>query len=307
MLNKTLIRAVGGFFLLDGILLLAFGRTYVRPWQWGPGTSLYRRAMDWLAERPNWPLRVAGAAEAGLGLAVLRRSPVGVQSLYHIAAGVYDAIAPVWVDRGHGEAYLALDQALSASLPTGGHVLDLGCGTGANLERLRRLGLPFGSYTGVDQSDDILARARMKFGQVANARFHRLDLMTDSLPGGPFDLIVSTWVFEHLPEPGRAVEKAWQGMRPGGYMVLLFEIETDAWRDRLIQPVWHFFSAHLLREEEYRSLPGLVSIECFAGVGPTVALVVSRKPEGPAPGGTSQAKTEEMRDRTSISAVDRPT
>jgi len=305
MLYKTLIRVLGGFFLLDGILLFAFGRTYVRPWQRGPGTSLYHRAMGWLAERPNWLLRTAGAAEAGLGLAVLRQAPVGVQSLYHIAAGVYDAIAPAWTDWGYRDAYLALDRTLSASLPAGGRILELGCGTGANLERLLSLGLPFGSYTGVDLSEDMLARARTKFGQVANAQFHRLDLMADPLPGGPFDLIISTWVFEHLPEPGRVVEKAWQSTRPGGSMVLLFEIETDAWRDRLLQPVWRFFSAHLLPEEEYRCIPGLVSLDYFTSLGPTLALVVSRKPKGSPHGETSRA-SEETRDGMSTPTVERP-
>lgn len=56
-------------------------------------------------------------------------------------------------------------------------------------------------------------------------------------------------------------------------MVLLFEVKTDAWRDRVVDAVWRFSSAHLLREEEYRHIPGLMSLRRFAGIGPPVSVV----------------------------------
>ncbi len=269
----------GSFLVFDGLLLLALGRTYLRVWRVGSERSPYRRAVSWFLRRPSWLLRAMGAAEAALGLAVLSRVSVGVRTLYRAIARFYDRIAPVWAEWGYPEACAALDRTYADYLPEGGHVLDLGCGTGANLERLMDLELHFGSYTGVDLSEHMLARARAKFGPLPSVRFERLDLAVDPLPDRRFDLVVSTWVFEHLSEPARVATKAWDRLRPGGHMVLLFEVKTDARRDRVVDAVWRFFSARLLREEEYRHIPGLISLRRFAGIGPMLALLVSRKPD----------------------------
>lgn len=82
MLDKKRLQLMGAFFpstssghrLVDGVFLVSFGRAYVRRWQIGDATNPYRRAMDWLAERPTWLLRAAGVAEAGLGLALFRKA-----------------------------------------------------------------------------------------------------------------------------------------------------------------------------------------------------------------------------------------
>lgn len=278
MPKEKLVWVSGSFLLFDGLLLLALGRTYLRVWRIGSERSPYRRAVNWFLQRPSWLLRTMGAAEAALGLAVLSRVSVRVRTLYRAIAGFYDTIAPVWTEWGYPEAYDALDRTYADCLPEGGHVLDLGCGTGANLERLIDLDLPFGSYTGVDLSEHMLARARAKFGSLPNVRFEQTDLEVDPLPDRRFDLIVSTWVFEHLSEPTQVATKAWDRLRPGGHMVLLFEVKTDAWRDQVVDAVWGFFSAHLLREEEYRHIPGVISLRRFPGIGPMLALLVSRQP-----------------------------
>ncbi|MCC9076011.1 methyltransferase domain-containing protein [Litorilinea aerophila] len=281
MANKKLLRWVGAFLLLDGVPLFTSGRAYVRLWQIPPAPKAYRRTMAWLAAWPNWLLRAAGMAEIGLGLAVLARAPVEVPTLYRAVASRYDAAAPLWRDWLYPDAHLALDRALATHLPPGGRVLDLGCGTGANLERLLALGLPFGAYSGVDRSPDMLAQARAKFGHLAHVEFQQLDLLVDPWPEGPFDLIVSTWAFEHLPEPEAVVAKAWTRLRPGGHMILLTEIAGDAWRIRLLAWIGHFFSARLLNEEEYRRFPGLIAAEHFNGPLAPLALLILHKPEHP--------------------------
>jgi SAM-dependent methyltransferase len=223
-------------------------------------------------------VRLFGALEAGVGLAALGRTPVEVRALYGVWVRLYDPVSLLWRNWLYPDLHRAFDRALAVCLPRGGRVLDLGCGTGANLERLLALDLPFGSYTGVDLTAEMLARARDKFGDLPNVSFQQLNLLTDPLPEGSFDLVVSTWVFSHLPEPERVVEKALARLRPGGHVILLFLAETGTWLDRLINPVLGFFSARPLPEEVYRRFPNLTSAERFGGG--TTALVVLRKPEG---------------------------
>ncbi|MBE0448277.1 MAG: methyltransferase domain-containing protein [Actinobacteria bacterium] len=279
MIKKGLSRLLGALLVIDGILLLIFGRKYVRRWRAGVAESLYYRVMDWLTNRPSWILRVAGAIETGLGLSVLRKAPVEVRSLYHVASRFYDTATPIWRDWLFRDAYAAFDKALSTYVRPGASVLDLGCGTGANLEQLINLGLPFGLYTGVDLSEEMLAVANKKFGHVPNTRCYQLDLMTDPLPEGNFDLIVSTWVFEHIPDPLKVVNKAWKQLKPGGHIILLFEARSKSWQSRVVDWVWGFFSARLTRKDEYDRFPGIMSTDIFPTAGAPAVLITLQKPE----------------------------
>jgi SAM-dependent methyltransferase len=137
---------------------------------------------------------------------------------------------------------------------------------------------PFGTYTGVDLSDAMLDRARRKMAERDDAHFIQLDLETDPLPDGPFDLIVSTWALEHLQDPGAVVEKAWEHLRPGGYMLLFFEIATPYWWGQLVGRVLRFFSAEKVPEPVYLDFPGLIAVNRYRGAFGDVALVTLRKP-----------------------------
>ncbi len=207
-----------------------------------------------------------------------RGRPVSAQvrGLYRLVARVYDRISPLWV-RSYRHAYQRWDQALIRYLPRDGRVLDLGCGTGANLEILRRLRLPYSSYVGVDQSAAMLSQAREKFGHHPSASFLQLNLLEEPLPTGPFELIVSTWVLEHLPRPGLILMRANEALNLEGHMLLMFEIDGRRLRDRLLSPIWSVFGARLMPEAEARGFPGLVSLDRFDGTGPTLALAILSK------------------------------
>jgi len=114
-----------------------------------------------------------GAGEASQGLALLQEAPISVPSLYRAIVSYDEKAAFIWQDRLEHGAYVALDRAFLTRLPAGGRVLDLGGGTGANLERLRALQVWFGSYEGVDLSPGMLAQARAKFKDVATAGSNR--------------------------------------------------------------------------------------------------------------------------------------
>jgi SAM-dependent methyltransferase len=279
-MNKKLIRWIGVYFLLDGLLTLFLGRRYVQIFRFGRRGGLYRRMIAWLLDLPIGQLRAAGAAEAALGLAVLNRAPLDVPTLYRLVAPGYAAIDPGWREWFYPQAHQAFDRALSSGLAQDGDVLDLGCGIGANLARLKAMQLPFGSYTGVDLTDAMLQRAKERYEGLPKVRFQQLDLTKDALPEGPYDLILSTWVFEHLRDPERVAEKAWERLKPGGRMLLLFEAQASSIFSRVIGRFYPFLSAHLIAENEYRRFPGRVVLEDhFPGPLGDLALLVLEKNE----------------------------
>jgi SAM-dependent methyltransferase len=278
-MNKNLLRWIGGYFLLDGLLSLFFGKSYVRLFRFGRKESPYRMMIEWLLGLPAWQLRGAGAAEAGLGIAILKEAPIDVPSFYRLVAAGYAAIDPGWREWFYPRAHEAFDRVLSENLHEGGDVLDLGCGVGANLARIRAMDLSYSSYTGVDLTDAMLRRAQARYGNLPNVRFQQLDLVSDPLTEGLYDLIVSTWVFEHLPDPKHVAEKAYERLKPGGRMVLLFEDEASSFLSRVIGWTYLFFSARLVSEIEYRRFPGqVVSESHFSGPFGDLALLVLEKP-----------------------------
>lgn len=276
-MKEKLLRITGVLMLLDATFPILFGRRYVQRTRFGSESNPYYRLMGWFLQWPDWLLRLAGVAEARLGLAALASAPLQVRSLYSQIAGVYSVADTAWRGWLYSDAHRAFDRAMAQYLPPDGRVLDLAAGTGANLGRLLALGVPFASYTGVDLTGQMLERARQKYGHLANVDFQQLNLMTDPLPEGAYDLIVSTWALEHMSDPVHVVEKAWQQVKPGGHMVLLFEAEADNWYSRQADRVLHFFSARQVREDQIRRLPGLLRWESYDGPFGRLALVVLAK------------------------------
>ncbi|MDP9223968.1 MAG: class I SAM-dependent methyltransferase [Actinomycetota bacterium] len=77
-------------------------------------------------------------------------------------------------------------------------VLELGIGTGETALRVMELH-PGAHLTAIDSSREMLERARTSF-PAADLRLSRLE---DSLPEGPFDLVVSALAVHHLDSAGK--------------------------------------------------------------------------------------------------------
>ena len=85
-------------------------------------------------------------------------------------------------------------------------ILDFGCGTGWLIEILDQ----FGDAQGVDLAPET---AR---GRYPHLRFHD----AHSMPDGPFDIVVSQEVIEHIDNQKAYGETASRVLRTGGYLIL---------------------------------------------------------------------------------------
>ena len=96
-------------------------------------------------------------------------------------------------------------------------VLDAGCGRGGVIERYCQQGQ---QAVGVD-------------GDLASLKEHRClrqlvrgDLASLPFPGGCFDVVLCSWVMEHLTRPDLVFEELARVLRPGGHLVIL---APNAW------------------------------------------------------------------------------
>ena len=146
-----------------------------------------------------------------------------VQKLYTVMGGRgWDPFRAQWEFFWARNAVRDLDSLLRRYVLPEAKILDVGCGTGANLARLRRLGLPFGHYTGVDFSPSMLALARKRFGDPPDVTFRQGDATALEDTGERYDVVVSTYLLDHLSEPAAFVNGVQRFLAPGGRLLVLF-------------------------------------------------------------------------------------
>lgn len=125
-------------------------------------------------------------------------------------------------------------RVLEALAPEPGErILDIGSGPGLLAGELARAVGPNGSVAGIDLSENMLALARELPTQQPGApiAFSSADATELPFPAGSFDAVLSTQVYEYVPDMKSALAEARRVLRPGGRLLIL---DTD-W-DSL---VWH--------------------------------------------------------------------
>ncbi len=136
----------------------------------------------------------------------------------------FNTIADHW-DTLNGEVLGGFDLAgaVVEAMPAGcGTAVDLGCGTGLVLERMRgRAGL----VIGVDGSPRMLELSRRRFAEDSDGVSLRIGEL-DHLPlrDGEADFACINMVLHHLSEPQTALREIRRVVRPGG---LLFAADFD--------------------------------------------------------------------------------
>ena len=102
-------------------------------------------------------------------------------------------------------------------MTSGARVLDVGCGTGELMRRLRAKH-PHAVLAGLDPVAEMLAVARDKLSGNEDLRTG----YADALPwgAGAFDVVVSCNMFHYISHPVQALREMGRVLRPGGSLVL---------------------------------------------------------------------------------------
>ncbi len=131
-----------------------------------------------------------------------------------------------------------------------GQVLELACGTARNL--------PFYpaqvELTGIELSSEMLAIAQQRSRELArNADLRLGDAQRLEFSDGSFDTVTCTLGFCTIPDPRAAAAEAFRVLRPGGQLLMLEHVRSQAsavrFGQQLLEPLTMRFEAdHLLRE-----------------------------------------------------------
>ena len=139
---------------------------------------------------------------------------------------------------------------LVSKLPRdGGSVLDVATGTGLVAAELEARGF---RVTGLDQSPEMLRRARARFG----GRVELVEASAESLPfpDASFDHLTFTYLLRYVDEPRATLAELARVVRPGGVVAMLeFGLPRGIWRPpwnlwvdvglplagRVVSPGWH--------------------------------------------------------------------
>lgn len=103
----------------------------------------------------------------------------------------------------------------------GARLVDVGCGTGADVLALAALVEPGGRVLGIDASAEMIQEARRRTGAGAPAVDFRVgDARRLPLPAASFDGCRAERTLQHLGDPAEAVAEMARIVRPGGCVVV---------------------------------------------------------------------------------------
>ena len=192
----------------------------------------------------------------------------------------YDLRAQLWEQLVCREAVTAFHQRLRQLADRPLRVLDLGCGTGRNLQRFAAASLQISSYTGVDSSHRMIdiAHRRHPYGL---AEFRQTDVDSALATHERYDLITATWLLSHHPEPANLIRKATERLDHNGWFLAL--AITASHRPRARLHGWRFkrsLHSHPVQPELLHS--DTLSFEHISANG----LITLTEHRPPAPGPT---------------------
>ena len=106
--------------------------------------------------------------------------------------------------------------------PVGSHVLEAGCGVGAQTIALARRS-PGAWFTSIDLSSESIAQARRTADSagITNVEFRQADIFALPFEAGSFGHVFVCFVLEHLARPGDALVTLRRRLKPGGTITVI--------------------------------------------------------------------------------------
>jgi SAM-dependent methyltransferase len=106
--------------------------------------------------------------------------------------------------------------------PAGSHVLEAGCGVGAQTVILAKNN-PQTRFTSIDASPTSIEAARAAVARVGfnNVSFETADIFHLPFPEASFDHVFVCFVLEHLRRPGEALRRLQAVLKPGGTLTVI--------------------------------------------------------------------------------------
>ncbi len=134
-----------------------------------------------------------------------------------------------------------------------GRVLEVGCGTGKNLDYYS----PQMDVVGIDISERMLERARQRAGELnRRVELYQMDAQQLDFADDAFDAAVATFVFCSVPDAVQGLRELGRVVKPGGAIWLLEHVRIDepailgSIMDLLDPMMVRFMGSHINRRTE---------------------------------------------------------
>jgi phosphatidylethanolamine/phosphatidyl-N-methylethanolamine N-methyltransferase len=146
----------------------------------------------------------------------------------------YDRWAPIYDLVFGGVFSKGRDAAIQATNKIGGHVLEVGVGTGISLP----LYAPHVRIVGTDISEAMLKKARQRVSELRLKNVEGLAVMDAEkleFPDNSFDVVMAQYVVTAVPNPEAALDEFARVLRPGGELIILTRVSADTGMRRFIE------------------------------------------------------------------------
>ena len=179
-------------------------------------------------------------------------------SVFDAVADLYDRVRPTYPDA------LIDDLIALSSLPDGGRVLEIGCGTGQLTCKLARRGHQIDA---VELGPSLATIARGNLATFPRVTLHVGAFEEWPLPPEPYDLVVSATAF-HWIDPAVRFEKTARALRPGGALAVVETHHVSGRDDAFFHEVQRCYERHMPGTPPNLTLPAAATIEpSFDGPG----------------------------------------